>query len=299
MMLIVDKVTKSIATKKILQECSLNVQAGQICGLAGPNGAGKTTLLNCIAGVLTPETGQIELDGKDLIHEPLNRKALFLVSDDFDFHQFRTIRQMVEFFDIFYSLDEGELARHFNHFKLEEKNGIYSLSKGQKRQVLFSIALSLDLRLLMDDEVFDGLDWNVRRYLVGELTNRISDKAMALLLVSHSLKEIKGICDHCFLMKDQSIVAQEDLLENHLFRIQLVFLEACKPDFKALEIIQTQQIGKCWNAIVRADEQAIHSVIAQLSPALADVQPLSLEDYFSLMTDSSWKGEEEDDGEIF
>lgn len=39
-------------------------------GLAGPNGAGKTTLLNCIAGVLTPEAGQIELDGKDLIHQP-------------------------------------------------------------------------------------------------------------------------------------------------------------------------------------------------------------------------------------
>ncbi len=61
---------------------------GQICGLAGPNGAGKTTLLNCIAGVLTPEAGQIELDGKDLIHQPLNRKALFLISDDFDFHPF-------------------------------------------------------------------------------------------------------------------------------------------------------------------------------------------------------------------
>ena len=195
---------------------------------------------------------------------------------------------MKEFFDIFYSLDEGELARHFNHFKLEEKNGIYSLSKGQKRQVLFSIALSLDLRLLMVDEVYDGLDWNVRRYLVRELTNRISDKSMALLLVSH-----------CFLMKDQSIVAQEDLLENHLFRIQLVFREECKPDFKALEIIRTQQIGKCWNAIVRANEQTLRRVMAQLSPVLADVQPLSLEDYFSLMTDSSWKGEEEDDGEIF
>ena len=173
------------------------------------------------------------------------------------------------------------------------------MSKGQKRQVLFSIALSLDLRLLMVDEVYDGLDWNVRRYLVRELTNRISDKSMALLLVSHSLKEIKGICDHCFLMKDQSIVAQEDLLENHLFRIQLVFREECKPDFKALEINRTQQIGKCWNAIVRANEQTLRRVMAQLSPVLADVQPLSLEDYFSLMTDSSWKGEEEDDGEIF
>ena len=50
---------------------------------------------------------------------------------------------------------------------------------------------------------------------------------------------------------------------------------------------------------MRGEEQAIRGVIAGLSPALADVQPLSLEDYFSLMTDSTWKGDEENDGEVF
>ena len=298
-MLIVDKITKSIQAKEIVKDCSLSVQAGQICGLAGPNGAGKTTLLNCIAGVLVPEAGRIELDGKDLIHEPLNRKALFLISEDFDEGQFFTIRQMKEFYSMFYQLDEEEFAQHLKHFQLEEKLRINSLSKGQKRQALFSIALSLDLRLLMIDEVFDGLDWNVRRYLMRCLTDKISDESMGVLLVSHSLKEIKGICDHCFLMKDQTIVAQQDLLENHLFRVQLVFLQERELDFKTLEIVQMEQIGKCWNAVVRGEEQAIRGVIAGLSPALADVQPLSLEDYFSLMTDSTWKGDEENDGEVF
>ena len=84
-----------------------------------------------------------------------------------------------------------------------------------------------------------------------------------------------------------------------MFRVQLVFLQERKPDLKTLEIVQMEQIGKCWNAVVRGEEQAIRSVIAGLSPALADVQPLSLEDYFSLMTDSSWKGVEENDGEVF
>ena len=59
------------------------------------------SLLNCIAGVLVPEVGRIELDGKDLIHEPLNRKALFLISEDFDEGQFLTIRQMKEFYSMF------------------------------------------------------------------------------------------------------------------------------------------------------------------------------------------------------
>ena len=115
---------------------------------------------------------------------------------------------------MFYQLDEETFAQHLKHFQLAEKLRISSLSKGQKRQALFSIALSLDLRLLMIDEVFDGLDWNVRRYLMRCLTDKISDESMGVLLVSHSLKEIKGICDHCFLMKDQTIVAQQDLLEN-------------------------------------------------------------------------------------
>ena len=100
-------------------------------------------------------------------------------------------------------------------------------------------------------------------------------------------------------MKDQTIVAQQDLLENHLFRVQLVFLKECELDLKTLEIVQAERIGKCWNAVVRGEEQAIRGVIAGLSPALADVQPLSLEDYFSLMTDSTWKGDEENDGEVF
>lgn len=128
-MLIVDKITKSIQAKEIVKDCSLSVQAGQICGLAGPNGAGKTTLLNCIAGVLTPEAGRIELDGKDLIHEPLNRKALFLISEDFDEGQFFTIRQMKEFYSMFYQLDEETFAQHLRHFQLEEKLRISSLSK--------------------------------------------------------------------------------------------------------------------------------------------------------------------------
>ena len=298
-MLIVDNITKSIQSKAIVKDCSLSVQAGQICGLAGPNGAGKTTLLNCIAGVLEPEAGRIELDGKDLIHEPLNRKALFLISEDFDEGQFFTSRQMKEFYSMFYSLDEEVFAQHLKHFQLAEKLRINSLSKGQKRQTLFSIALSLDLRLLMIDEVFDGLDWNVRRYLMRCLTDKISDGSMGVLLVSHSLKEIKGICDQCFLMKDQTIIAQQDLLENHLFRVQLVFLKECELDLKMLEIVQAERIGKCWNAVVRGEERAIRGVIAGLSPALADVQPLSLEDYFSLMTDSTWKGDEENDGEVF
>ena len=81
--------------------------------------------------------------------------------------------------------------------------------------------------------------------------------------------------------------------------MQLVFLQERKPDLKTLEIVQMEQIGKCWNAVVRGEEQAIRSAIAGLSPALADVQTLSLEDYFSLMTDSTWKGDEENDGEVF
>ncbi len=177
-----------------------------------------------------------------------------MISEDFDEGQFFTIRQMKEFYSMFYPLDEEAFAHHLKHFQLEEKLRISSFSKGQKRQALFSVALSLDLRLLMVDEVFDGLDWNVRRYLMQCLTNKISDGPMGVLLVSHSLKEIKGICDHCFLMKDQTIVAQQDLLENHLFRVQLAFLKERELDLKTLEIVRAERIGKCWNVIVRGKE---------------------------------------------
>lgn len=141
-MLIVDNITKSIQSKAIVKDCSLSVQAGQICGLAGPNGAGKTTLLNCIAGVLVPEAGRIELDGKDLIHEPLNRKALFLISEDFDEGQFFTIRQMKEFYSMFYPLDEEVFAQHLSIFSWKKSADQQSVERSETSGVVFHRAES-------------------------------------------------------------------------------------------------------------------------------------------------------------
>ena len=80
-MLIVDKITKSIQAKEIVKDCSLSVQAGQICGLAGPNGAGKTTLLNLLAGFIQPTSGELSYNSVPAaaVNEQALRRRLSLV----------------------------------------------------------------------------------------------------------------------------------------------------------------------------------------------------------------------------
>ena len=100
-MLIVDKITKSIQAKEIVKDCSLSVQAGQICGLAGPNGAGKTTLLNCISTIDTVTSGHI-LIGKDDITKmkssqlsKFRREQLGFIFQDFNLLDTLTIRENI------------------------------------------------------------------------------------------------------------------------------------------------------------------------------------------------------------
>src|SRR5690606_11437344 len=138
-------------------DCEL--QAGSIVGLLGKNGAGKTTLLKLMIGLLSPNSGQVQIMG----HRPYERQPSLLQDIYFLPEEFYipgiSVQKYVNANSGFYPrFDKALLTRLINDFELPETKSLQKLSYGQKKKFLISFALSTKCRLLVLDEPTNGLD---------------------------------------------------------------------------------------------------------------------------------------------
>ena len=158
-MLKVEAVSKKLGNKTVLENCSLTVQNGSVLGLIGPNGAGKSTLLRCICDVYQCDEGSITLDGETIHENEYLKQNILYLSDDPYYMYNATIKDMKEFYQIFYpQFDEQLYQKYLKIFKLDENKVMNNFSKGMKRQAFILMALAISPKLLLLDESFDGLD---------------------------------------------------------------------------------------------------------------------------------------------
>lgn len=203
---------------QVLHEVSLEVPVGQWCAVLGPNASGKSTLLYCIAGLLRPRSGQIELSGASLERATAAAKrTLGLACAPERVPGLLTGRQCLEVYaaakglravDI-EVLELGEALSFTAH--LDRFVDTYSLGTRQKLSVL--LALIGAPRLIVLDEAFNGLDPASAAILKRHLRRLVDERRAAVLLATHALDIVERYADRVALMLCGRIVRQWSKLE--------------------------------------------------------------------------------------
>lgn len=191
-----------------LDNVSLKIEEGKITAILGINGAGKSTLLKTIAGIIKPDAGSVYVDDEK-INSSIYKKIIYVPDCETHFPGF-TIRQMIDFYKDFYSTWNDDKAEDMiNFFNLNKDDVIDSLSKGNIAKVKLLLSFSLDLKYILLDEPFNGIDIFKREEFVGLMAKYMNEN-QAIILTTHEISEIESIVDHVFILSDGRLVSDFD-----------------------------------------------------------------------------------------
>lgn len=283
-MLKIENVSKKLGNKTVLSNCSLTLEKGSVLGLIGPNGAGKSTLLRCISDVYQVDSGMITLNGETICNNEYLKQNILYLSDDPYYLYNATIKDMKEFYQIFYpQFDEEIYKKYLALFKLDENQVMNNFSKGMKRQAFILMALAISPKLLLLDESFDGLDPLMRLLFKRAINECIENKDMSIIISSHNLRELEDICDTFAILEDAHIETSgsiEDTKET-IHKVQVAFKEEKKiKDFKNLDVMHFSSVGRIVTLVVKGDFETTKQIIQEMNPLMMDMLPVNLEEIF-------------------
>lgn len=212
-MLEVKNLAKRIGEVQALDNLSFSAQDGHITGLLGPNGAGKTTCLRTLFGLLTPDSGQAEIDGIDIALDPIAAKQqLGLFPDPFGLYERLTPREYISYFASLNGLSNTQADQAtqavIDKLMLTDiaDRRCKGFSQGQRMKTALAQAIVHNPRNIVLDEPTRGLDVMSTRVLRGMLSD-LRDQGHCVLFSSHVMQEVASLCDHVIVMAKGKVVA--------------------------------------------------------------------------------------------
>ncbi len=199
---------------RALDATDLTIERGEIFALLGPNGAGKTTLISIICGIVTATSGQVLVDGHDIVHDYRAARAkVGLVPQEISLDIFTTVWNTVCFSRGLFGRrpDRVYIERILRDLSLWEKRDsrIIELSGGMKRRVMIAKALSHEPEILFLDEPTAGVDVNLRRDMWA-LVRGLRDKGVTVILTTHYIEEAEEMADRVGVINGGRLVLVEE-----------------------------------------------------------------------------------------
>ncbi len=188
----------------------LEIGTGEVMGLEGSNGAGKSTLLRVAAGLLRVDAGSTEFDGRRLTVDTREAKGWFgFVSDDLALYPDETVAWHLEICRrLLPRWDVGRALSLLDRFELDPLLRARSLSRGQTRKAILTMALARRPRLLILDEPTEALDAPARVFLLGELRRMAAAERVSVLLASHLADDFAALDANLVRLSRGQFVAQ-------------------------------------------------------------------------------------------
>jgi ABC-2 type transport system ATP-binding protein len=213
--LTVRQLRKAYGATPAVEELSFSVARGEIVGLLGPNGAGKTTTINMILGVLEPDAGAIEIDGRSLARE--RRKALGCTNFAAVYAPLPgnlTVRQNLRVFGLIYRVRDlrARIETLLDQFDLRRLAGTKCgvLSSGEQTRVSLAKALLNRPRLLLLDEPTASLDPSTARDIRGTIRAYAAEGPGGVLWTSHNMYEVEEVCDRVLFLSRGRVLLEGD-----------------------------------------------------------------------------------------
>jgi len=214
-------ISKNFGPVQALQDCDLDVPAGQVTALIGDNGAGKSTLIKCISGIYAPSSGQIYWNGKEVhVHTPRDSADLGIAT----VYQDLALCDNLDIVENMYLGREESRYALLDEIKMElatkktladlsvttvqsVRQLVGSLSGGQRQAVAVARAVMRDSQLVIMDEPTAALGVSQTK-LVLELIRTLADRGIAVLVISHNLMDVFSVADRIAVMYLGAIVHQ-------------------------------------------------------------------------------------------
>jgi ABC-2 type transport system ATP-binding protein len=224
-----------------VDDVTFSINEGEIFGIIGPNGAGKTTMVECISGLRVPDSGSVtiyDLSPKD--DRAKLRKFIGVQLQEGSLPPRIKVLEAVNLFASFYSnpLDSQELLETLGLTK--KRNATFKkLSGGQKQRLSIALALIGNPKIAILDELTTGLDPDARRE-TWELIERIRDRGVTVILVTHYMDEAERLCDRVALINHGRLIALDTpaaLVANQGGDIHMQFAPSRPVDEKILTVL--------------------------------------------------------------
>lgn len=205
---------KSYKKRLVLRDVSLHLNRGEVVALLGPNGSGKTTCFYTIAGLVTPEAGQVVLDGRDVTALPMYRRARLGIG--YLPQEVSIFRGLSSEDNILSVLEIAEPDRHKRRERLEELLAEFSithirhapalaLSGGERRRVEIARCLAANPRYLLLDEPFAGVD-PIAVDEIRQLVRALKSRGLGVLITDHNVRETLEIVDRAYILHDGKVL---------------------------------------------------------------------------------------------
>ena len=283
-MITASNLTKRFSDVTALDHLNCSIPDGCIYGLVGANGAGKSTFLRLISGIYRPEEGDVRIDGMRVYENIEAKKRFVFVPDELFFLPQSSMARMATLYATMYERFNMERFEALTkEFRLDPSKPLSTFSKGMRRQAATILALSTMADYIFFDETFDGLDPVMRNLVKQKLYDDVLERGCTAVITSHSLRELEDTCDQLALLYNGGIVFESDVqnLKTSLFKLQVAFKDAFdKSAFTDLDVLSYAQQGSVANMIVRGDRDACKHAVAEKSPLLLEILPLTLEEVF-------------------
>ena len=284
-MITIRNLNKTFDKHPVLEDLDVNIPTGSIYGLIGTNGAGKTTLIKHMAGVLRPDSGKISYDGEDIWENPSLKARIGLIPDELYFPAGYTLNAMADICRITYSTwNEDHFRAMVTAFRLDPKAKLKSYSKGMKKQAAFALTLAAKPDYLLLDEPIDGLDPIVRKLVWKFIVDEVAEREMTVLVSSHNLREMEGLCDHIGILSHGHMVIEKDydLLRGDLNKVQVAFrglAEGVDP-YQDLTVLHKESRGTVDLLVVNGKREEVEQSLQRFNPIILEMLPLTLEEIF-------------------
>jgi len=218
-MIKITNLTKSYGKKKALDDLSLEIKKGSVFGLLGVNGAGKTTLLSILNGLISQDSGIVEIFGLDINKDAKKVKNISsIIPQHLAFYEDLSVKENLDFFA------KVQNAEQENYDKAVEINSLESilsqrastLSGGQKRRLNIAIGLLNNPKIIYFDEPTVGIDPKSRNEILDSI-KEYKNFGITVVYTSHYMNEIEKICDEVAIIDHGKLIEQnsvENLITN-------------------------------------------------------------------------------------
>ncbi len=322
-MIEVEHLTKYYGSNPAVEDLTFSVDKGQIYGFLGPNGAGKSTTMNILTGYIAPTSGNVEIDGHNILEEPEEaRKCIGYLPEIPPVYPDMTVQEYLQFAAELKKIpkkeQEEEIKTVMDRTGLTEMQGrlIRNLSKGYRQRTGLAQAILGDPDIIILDEPMVGLDPK-QIIEIRELIRSLG-QGHTVILSSHILSEVSAICDHIMIISHGKLVAS-DTPDNLMNLMQgsgslELTIRASEEDVRrilgglpgvhSLEI-QPSADENAFDAVIQTEadidlRERIFDQCAQEKKAILRMQQTqaSLEEVFLELTVDEQEGGEQDDSDL-